>query len=144
MTFKLTKRHLDEKHERENELHVFKESYNEKLKVLLDILKICKNSQEADNFGNNSLIPILEFDLLGHPQVNINVPFAYKDDWVLPVMEKDVNYDTIGEYHSLLAEVEDFVSAINARIEKENKIKQIQSKMRETFTKEELELIGIK
>lgn len=144
MSFKLTKRQLDEKHKRENELHLFKESYSEKLKVLLDLLEICKNSQEAENFGNNSLIPILEFDLLQRPKVAIKVPFAYKDDWVLPVMEKDVNYDTIAEYHSLLAEVEDFVSVINARIEKENKIKQIQSKMRETFTKEELALIGIK
>lgn len=144
MAAKLTKRQIEENLRREQELVEFQQSYNEKMKRLSDLLQFCKNSKEAEHFKCTSLVPVLNFDSFGQPRVFINIPFAYMEDWVLPINATNATYDTISEYHSMLAEVEEYVTIINSRIAKENKIKEIQSKMRETFTKEELELIGIK
>lgn len=144
MATKLTKRQLEEKHQREKELTEFQKSYNEKLNNLLCLLKICKGSIEASMFEDGSLVPVLGYDIFCRPMVMIIVPFSYERDWVLPVVGEHVNHDIMIEYYSMLNQLEEFVTIINARIEKENKIKEIQSKMRETFTKEDLELIGIK
>ena len=142
--FTLTKRQLEEKHKQEKELTEFQESYNEKLKNLLELLKICKGDVEASMFEDGSLVPVLGYDIFCRPMVMIIVPFSFERDWVLPVVGEHVNHDIMIEYYSMLNQLKEYVAIINSRIEKENKIKEIQSKMRETFTKEELELIGIK
>lgn len=144
MATKLTKHQMEENQRREQELVEFQKSYNEKLNNLLCLLKICKGSIEASMFEDGSLVPVLGYDIFCRPMVMIIVPFSYERDWVLPVVGEHVNHDIMIEYYSMLNQIEEFVRIINARIEKENKIKEIQSKMRETFTKEELELIGIK
>lgn len=144
MATKLTKHQIEENLRREQELAEFQQSYNEKLKHLLELLEICKGSVEASMFEDGSLVPVLRYDIIGRPMVVIIVPFSFDRDWILPVVGEHVNHDIIIEYYSMLNQLEEFVNIINARIEKENKIKEIQSKMRETFTKEELELIGIK
>lgn len=144
MTTKLTKRQLEEKHQREKELTEFQESYNEKLKNLLELLKICKGSVEASMFEDGSLVPVLGYDIFCRPMVMIIVPFSYERDWILPVVGEHVNHDIMIEYYSMLNQLEEYVAIINSRIEKEKKKREIQSKLRETFTKEELELIGIK